>query len=61
MKVDIPDDHIFRAATSRPNIQHTGFEYEGKEEDATCQMVQEKLEEFPAPAKVTAPSPPPRH
>jgi hypothetical protein len=48
MKVDIPDDHIFRAATSRPNIQHTGFEYEGKEEDATCQMVQEKLEEFPA-------------
>jgi RecQ family ATP-dependent DNA helicase len=52
MKVDIPDDYIFRAATSRPNIQYIGFEYEGEEEDATCQMVQEKLEEFPVPAKI---------
>jgi RecQ family ATP-dependent DNA helicase len=52
MKVDIPDDHIFRAATSRPNIQYIGFEYEGEEEDAACQMVQEKLEQFPAPGKI---------
>jgi RecQ family ATP-dependent DNA helicase len=52
MKVDVPAEHVFRAATSRPNIEYRGFEYEGDEEEATCRMVQEKLEEFPAPAKM---------
>lgn len=52
MKVDVPEEHVLRAATSRPNIEYIGFEYEGEEEEATCQMVREKLEEFPAPAKI---------
>ncbi|KAG9241062.1 P-loop containing nucleoside triphosphate hydrolase protein, partial [Calycina marina] len=52
MKVKAEDVHIFRAVTSRPNIQYLAWEYEGEEEAAICQLVKDKLDEFPASAKI---------
>jgi hypothetical protein len=52
MKVDIPSDYIFRAATSRPNIQYIESKYKGEEEEAIYCIVQEKLEEFLALGKI---------
>jgi superfamily II DNA helicase RecQ len=53
MKVRAEDVHIFRAPTSRPNIEYSVFEYDGEEEgEAVCTLVQEKLHEYPAPAKI---------
>jgi superfamily II DNA helicase RecQ len=52
MKVDVPAEHVFRAATSWPNIEYCRFEYKGDEEEAIYRIVQEKLEEFPAPGKM---------
>jgi hypothetical protein len=53
IKVRAEDIYIFRAPTSRPNIEYSVFEYNGEEEGkAVCILVQEKLYEYPAPAKI---------
>jgi len=52
VKVQIPDDCKFRGCTSRPNIAYSVIEYDVEETEAVCQLVAEKLEQYPAPAKI---------
>jgi superfamily II DNA helicase RecQ len=51
MKVQIPDDCKFRGCTSRPNIVYSVVEYD-EQTEAVCQLVAEKLEQYPSPAKI---------
>jgi superfamily II DNA helicase RecQ len=54
MKVQSEDVHIFRGCTSRPNIEYSVFEHDRdvEETEAVCQLVAEKLRQYPAPAKI---------
>lgn len=57
MKIRTEDVHMFRAPTSRPNIAYSVVEYEEDEFGrgdirAVCRLVEQKLEEYPAPAKI---------
>jgi RecQ family ATP-dependent DNA helicase len=57
MKLRAEDVHIFRAPTSRPNIEYSVVEYEEDELgrgdiQAVCRLVEQKLEEYTAPAKI---------
>ena len=52
MKVQIPDDCKFRGSTTRPNIAYSVVEYSGDQTEAVCQLVAEKLEQYPSPAKI---------
>ncbi|KAH9203199.1 P-loop containing nucleoside triphosphate hydrolase protein [Leptodontidium sp. 2 PMI_412] len=57
MKIRADDVHIFRSPTSRPNIAYSAVEYEEDELGrgdiaAACKLVEEKLEEYAAPAKI---------
>jgi superfamily II DNA/RNA helicase len=54
IKVEIPEDNIFRGSTSRRNIAYSVVEHEGDVEEvqAVRGLVAQKLEEYPAPAKV---------
>jgi ATP-dependent DNA helicase RecQ len=57
MKIRAEDVHTFRAAISRPNIAYSVVEYEEDEFGrgdiaAVCRLVEGKLEECPAPAKI---------
>ncbi len=57
MKIRAEDVHIFRSPTSRPNIAYSAVEYEEDEFGrgdiaAVCKLVEEKLEEYAAPAKI---------
>ena len=38
--------------TSYPNIAYSVVEYNVEETEAVCQLVAEKLEQYPAPAKI---------
>jgi len=51
------DVHMFRAPTSRPNVAYSVVGYEVDEFGrgditAVCRLVDDKLEEYPAPAKI---------
>ncbi|KAH6676850.1 hypothetical protein B0J14DRAFT_441506, partial [Halenospora varia] len=57
IKIRAKDVYMFQAPTSRPNIIYSIVEY--KEDKfgrgdiiAVCKLVKEKLEEYPAPAKI---------
>jgi len=57
MRIKADDVHIFRSPTSRPNIAYSVVEYEEDEFgrgdiSAVCRLVEQKLEEYPAPAKI---------
>ena len=57
MRISTNDIHMFRALTSRPNITYSVIEYaEGEFERgdiiAVCRLVEQKLEEYTAPAKI---------
>jgi superfamily II DNA helicase RecQ len=52
MKVQIPNDCKFRGCTSRPNIAHSVVEHDIEQTEAVCQLVAEKLEQYPAPVKI---------
>jgi len=52
MKVEIPDDCKFRGCTSRPNIAYSVVEHDNEPTEAVCQLVAEKLEQYPSPAKI---------
>jgi RecQ family ATP-dependent DNA helicase len=57
MRIKADDVHMFRAPTSRPNIAYSVVEYEEDEFGrgdirAVCRLVEQKLEEYPAPAKI---------
>jgi superfamily II DNA helicase RecQ len=57
MRIKADDVHMFRSATSRPNIAYSVVEYEEDEFErgdiaAVCRLVDDKLEEYPAPAKI---------
>jgi superfamily II DNA helicase RecQ len=57
MRIKADDVHMFRAPTSRPNITYSVVEYEEDEFGrgdiaAVCRLVEEKLEEYVAPAKI---------
>jgi hypothetical protein len=52
MKVEIPDDCKFRGRTSRPNIAYSVVEHDIDQTEAVCQLVAEKLQQYPAPAKM---------
>jgi hypothetical protein len=54
MKVQIPSKQVFRAPTSRPNIAYSVVEYEADVEElaAVQELVNQKLEQYPAPAKI---------
>jgi hypothetical protein len=54
IKVQIPADNIFRDSTSRRNIAYSVVEHEGDIEEAQAvrDLVAQKLEEYPAPAKI---------
>ncbi|KAK5279583.1 ATP-dependent DNA helicase sgs1, partial [Exophiala xenobiotica] len=57
MRIPAHDVHMFRSSTSRPNIAYSVVEYEEDESGqgnirAVDQLVQKKLEEYPAPAKI---------
>ena len=57
MRTKADDVHMFRSPTSRPNIASSVVEYEEDEfgrEDiaAVCRLVEQKLEEYTAPAKI---------
>ena len=57
MKVRAEDVHMFRALTSRSNIAYFVAEYEKDEFGrgdiaAVCRLVEQKLEEYSAPAKI---------
>ena len=57
MKIRAEDVHMFRAPTSRPNIAYSVAEYDEDEFGrgdiaAVCRLVEKKLEEYPAPAKI---------
>ena len=44
--------HIFRGPTTRRNIRYQVQEVEGETIEAICQLVAEKLEQYPAPSKI---------
>jgi superfamily II DNA helicase RecQ len=52
--VDIPREHILRGPTSRPNIVYSVVEHDGHTEQtqAVCDLVAQKLQEYPSPAKI---------
>ena len=52
MKVEIPDDCKFRGRTTRPNIAYSVVEHDDEQTEAVCKLVAEKLEQYPAPAKI---------
>lgn len=57
MRIQADEVHMFRSPTSRPNIAYSVVEYEEDELGrgaiaAACQLVEDKLEEYPAPAKI---------
>lgn len=54
IKVQFPDDCKFRGCTSRPNIAYSVAEYsiDIGQTEAVCQLVAEKLDQYPAPAKI---------
>ena len=54
MKVQVPSKQIFRAPTSRPNIAYSVVEHEAEVEElsAVQTLVEQKLEQYPAPAKI---------
>jgi len=52
MKVEIPDDCKFRGRTTRPNIAYLVVEHDDEQTEAVCKLVAEKLEQYPAPAKI---------
>jgi RecQ family ATP-dependent DNA helicase len=57
MRIKADDVHMFRSPTSRPNIAYSVVEYEedefgGGDITAVCRLVDDKLEEYPAPAKI---------
>jgi superfamily II DNA helicase RecQ len=52
MKVQIADDCKFRGCTSRPNIVYSVVEHDDEQTEAVCQLVAEKLEQYPSPAKI---------
>ena len=57
MRIKAEDVHMFRAPTSRPNIAYSVVEYEADEFGkgdiaAVRRLVEQKLEEYPAPAKI---------
>jgi len=57
MRIKADDVHMFRSPTSRPNIAYSVAEYEedefgGGDITAVCRLVEGKLEEYPAPAKI---------
>lgn len=52
MKVEIPNDCKFHGCTSRPNITYSVVEHDVEQTEAVCQLVVEKLEQYPAPAKI---------
>jgi superfamily II DNA helicase RecQ len=57
IKISTNDVHMFRAPTSRPNIIYSVVEYKegeiGKGDiTAVYRLVEQKLEEYPAPAKI---------
>jgi hypothetical protein len=57
MKTAVEDVHIFRAPTSRPNIEYSVIEYEEDEMgrgdiQAVYRLIEQKLDEYPSPAKI---------
>jgi RecQ family ATP-dependent DNA helicase len=57
MNTRVEDVHIFRDRTSRPNIEYSVVEYQQGETgdgdiQAVSKMVEQKLEEYPTPAKI---------
>jgi superfamily II DNA helicase RecQ len=54
IKVKIPPEGIFRGSTSRCNVAYSVVEYEGHVEQAQAvrDLVEQKLEEYPTPAKI---------
>lgn len=52
IKVQIPDDCKFRACTSWPNIAYSVVEHDIKQTEAVCQLVADKLQQYPALAKI---------
>ena len=54
MKVQIPPKQIFRAPTTRPNIAYSVAEHPAETEETTFVqvLVAQKLQQYPAPAKI---------
>jgi superfamily II DNA helicase RecQ len=54
MKVQVLSKQIFRAPTSRPNIVYSVVEHEAEVEElsAVQALVEQKLEQYPTPAKI---------
>jgi RecQ family ATP-dependent DNA helicase len=57
MRIKADDVHMFRSPTSRPNIAYSVVEYAEDEFgrgdiSAACRLVEQKLEEYAAPAKI---------
>ena len=58
MKINADDVHMFRSPTSHPNITYSVVEYEEDNEfkrgdiAAVCKLVEDKLEEYAALAKI---------
>jgi len=57
MRINADDVHMFRSPTSRPNIAYSVVEYEEDEFGrgdiaAVCRLVEQKLAEYAAPAKI---------
>lgn len=54
MKVQIPQQQKFRGPTTRPNIAYSVVERKAEVEELTAiqELVEQKLEQYPAPAKI---------
>jgi RecQ family ATP-dependent DNA helicase len=54
MKINPREVHVFRAPTTRANIAYSVFEHDPDEDetDAVCRLIQGKLAQYPAPAKI---------
>jgi superfamily II DNA helicase RecQ len=57
IRIKADDVYMFRSPTSRPNIAYSVVEYEADEFrrgdiTAVCRFVEQKLEEYAAPAKI---------
>jgi superfamily II DNA helicase RecQ len=54
IKVQIPLKQIFQAPTSRPNIAYSVVEYKAEVEELTAvqELVDQKLQQYPALAKI---------
>lgn len=52
MRVQFEEKNKFRAPTSRKNIEYSVVEYDGEEGDAVQDIIEAKLVEYPAPAKI---------